>query len=291
MKVLGVLWLGFLRICQANANKLASGYTSKKDMVLRFCLFFDIAATFFSFLYLFAVGFNGFNLITLLCSVVMGMAFVIEVTSMLECVKSAPLVLCNICAMGGGIIAPTIMGTLFYGDNMKNIQWLGVALFFLSVYMFSSKQNNKKLSVKTLLFLLLNFFANSVCGIVNQFFAEKVVGGNPSVFSFLSYFSAAIITTILIIFSLKKPTLRLGVLKLPRRALILGGALGIICSTLLYFNTILIRMVPIVIVNTIPSIISIVGCFVLGLIFFGEKLTFKNIIGVIVGALAAVLLV
>ena len=157
MKILGVLWLGFLRVCQANVNKLASDYTRSKDTVFRFCLYFDLAATFFSFLYLFAVGFNGFNLITLLCSVVMGTAFVLEVTSMLECVKNAPLVLCNICAMGGNIIAPAIIGMLFYNEPMGVLRWLGVAVFFLSVYMFSTGEKaDKKINGKTFFFLLLN---------------------------------------------------------------------------------------------------------------------------------------
>jgi len=49
--------------------------------------------------------------------------------------------------------------------------------------------------------------------------------------------------------------------------------------------------VPVVILNTVPSAISIIGCLLVGALVFKEKITARNAVGVALGILSVVLIV
>ena len=79
--------------------------------------------------------------------------------------------------------------------------------------------------------------------------------------------------------------------KLTRPLSLYGVLLGATCASIVYLTTTLSRTVTVVVLNTVPSVISIVGCLLLGAVLFREKITVRNLCGVILGALSVVLIV
>lgn len=295
MKLLSVFGIGLLRILQATFNKQASRCMDSTQRYLRFGCYFEAAAALFSFLYLCIVGFYGFGTATVVCAAVTGTCFVSELLTALTAMRGAPLVLCNLFSLGGGIVLPSVVGIFFFGEPMSLLQWLGVALFFTAVCFLSpvEKTAARKLDVKTTGILLLNFLINGLCSLSGKYFAVRVDDGNVALYSCLSYGFAAVLFGILNVCMLlkKRDDRSETAAPFPKKLYPYGLILGAVCATIVFCSTNLSRIVPIVILNTVPSTVSIIGCLLLGGLLFEEKITMKNVVGVILGVLSAVLIV
>lgn len=338
MIYLGILFVGALRIVQANCNKQTSIFLNSKERFFKYGAFFEFSAAVFSFLYLCLFGFQGWNTVTLVCSILAASCFVAELITSLEAMKGAPLVLCNMCALGGGIILPSIAAIFFFDEPLTFLQWLGVAVFFAAAYFLSpdSKQKASKSTdnsdeqqktlpstgltgeqqkvlsavgkhpptAKITLILLLNFCINGVCSTVGKYFAVRVPNGNVPLYSFLTYGISSLLFACLLLLlyrknltnSIDRKSLRLASTgsfrhPLPRKLYIYGTILGATCSTIVCTGTALSRTVPVVIMNTIPSAISIIGCLFIGRLIFQEKISIKNVLGVLLGILSVAMIV
>lgn len=294
MKLLSVFGIGLLRVLQANLNKQTSRYTGTRERSLRFGTFFELATALFSLIYLCFTGFYGFNRITVLCALLTGICFLIELLTALAAMRGAPLVLCNFCALGGGIILPSVAGIFFFNEPLSLPQWLGVAIFFLAVWFLSpsEKRSEHKVTAKTASILFLNFLVNGFCSLIGKYFAVREVSGNVALFTCLSYaFSASLFGLCALLLTIKERKDRSGFAPLPNKLLFLGLGLGVVCSTIAYFSTLLARSVPIVILNVVPSAISIIGCLLVGGWLFKEKIAGRNLFGVALGILSAILII
>jgi len=295
MKTLTVLGMGALRILQANFNKVTSGYVDTKETSIRYGAYFEFVAAIFSLLYLGIVGFYGWNTATVICAALSGAGFLAELLTILAAMRSAPIVLCNLCAMGGSVIITAVLGIFYFGEPMSLLQWAGVVLFFAAVWFLSptEKNSSKKITGKTLLLLLANFLINGILSSIGKYFAVRVENGNAALFAFLCYVFAALFFGLCILFQFGKKGRNIEPVWQPfhKKLYIYGLAVGAVCATIVYLSTILLRIVPVVIANTVPSVISIIGCLFVGALFFKEKINGKNAVGVVLGALSAVLIV
>lgn len=296
MDVLLVLGMGALRILQSHFNKQTSGYMNTTERFIRCGTYFEFMPALFALLYLCISGFHGFGGATLICSAIGGLCYVCELTTALMAMRRAPLVLCTLCSLGGYIILPSVVGIFFFGEPMSWLQWLGVMLFFVAVWFISSAKSGggRKMTAVTAAVLVINFLFNGFCGVVSKYFAVRVANSNPAFYSCLSYaFGGVFFCIVLAVFLLHKR--RKGVEAqsepLPKKVYLYGVAVGAVCSSIGFLSTFLAKTVPIVILNTVPSAIGVIGCLLLGGIMFGERITARNIVGVIVGILSAVLIV
>lgn len=292
MNLLGVFGIGVLRILQANFTKRASAQVKTKNQFLSYCLYFEVFAFAFSFLQLFLMGFHGFDSFIVICGFLTGISFVLEIITALRAMQSAPLVLCNIFSLGGGIIIPSVISIFYFNQKMSYFSWLGVGLFFVAVALISPNSKDKKaLTGKALLILFLNFLINGFASFMGQFYSIKTTNFNGSLFSGFCYLSSSTIFLLIILFTKIKSDTNTKVFDVPKKTLLFGGLLGIICPLIIPINSFLLRLLPVVIVNTVPSVMSVIGCAVVGFVFFKEKLSFKNILGVLAGILSTVLII
>ena len=193
MKIFSVFGVGILRILQSFFNKQASRHMSTTETYLRFGLYFESVASLFGLCYLFLAGTGGLNVQTVICAAIKGLLFLLELLTSLVALRSAPLALCTMCSLGGGIILPTISGIFFFQEPLSLLQWLGVALFFISAYFMIYSQNKKQtVSSSTIAVLACDFLINGLCGILSKYFAIRVENGNAALFTCLSYAFAAL---------------------------------------------------------------------------------------------------
>ena len=297
--LLSVFGIGVLRIFQSFFNKNASKYLPSIKKYLRFGLYFESAAALFSLFYLCISGFYSFNLFTCICSVLMGSAFILELTTSLKALQNAPLALCTLCALGGGIILPSLVGIFLFDEPMSICGWLGVVLFFVSAYfLMPSEKHTFRIKKSTIFILLANFLINGVCGIVNKYFAVKLEGGNAAMFSFLSYtFAAVLFALVLLTLSVTKKSdgaLEATAVKdpfLPKPVYLFGGLVGAVCASIVFFTTILSRSVSIIILNTVPNAICLIGSLVIDITILKNRITPRQIIGVLLNIIATAVIV
>ena len=294
MDLVFVLGIGILRIFQSSFNKQSSKYLPSVNQYLRFGLYFEASAAIFALIYLFINGFYGLNALTLACSAFMGTMFLLELTTSIKALQNAPLALCTICALGGGIILPSISGIFFFNEPMTIWKWFGVALFFVSAY-FLSPYEKKRLSIKksTALILMLNFIINGFCGTISKFFSVKVENGNAAMFACLSYAFAAVLFSAVLLVVGRKPHASHEASErfLPKPVYFFGGAVGAVCASIVFFTTVLSKTVSIIVLNTVPNTICLVGCLLIDAFLFRAKLNARQIIGAVLNVLATTVIV
>ena len=293
MKIFSVFGVGILRILQSFFNKQASRHMSTTETYLRFGLYFESVASLFGLCYLFLAGTGGLNVQTVICAAIKGLLFLLELLTSLVALRSAPLALCTMCSLGGGIILPTISGIFFFQESLSLLQWLGVALFFISAYFMIYSQNKKQtVSSSTIAVLACNFLINGLCGILSKYFAIRVENGNAALFTCLSYAFAALFFGITLLAIKKSSGFKMSSKPhLPKKLLLFGGMVGIVCASIVYFTTVLSRTVTIVELNTVPNAICLVGSLVMGILLFKEKFTVLKFFGVVLSIVSTTVIV
>ena len=294
MELLFVSGIGILRIFQSSFNKQSSKYLPSINHSLRFGLYFEASASFFALIYLCVSGFYGLNALTVVCSALMGTMFLLELTTSLKALQNAPLALCTLCALGGGIILPAIFGIFFFNEPVTVWGWFGVALFFVSAY-FLAPYEKRKVSIKksTIFILLLNFIINGFCGIISKFFAVKLDNGNAALFAWLSYaFATAWFLGVLFVLRRKSNVAtETNERFLPKPVYFFGGAVGAVCASIVFFTTILSKTVSIIVLNTVPNAVCLIGCLFIDTLLFKGKLTARQITGTVLNVIATTVIV
>lgn len=292
MKILPVLGMSGLRIVQSTFNKKASAYTDTLDRNLRFGAYFEAAAAVFSLFYLLFAGTNGFTVPTLICAAITGCGFLAELLTALSALRSAPMVLCILCSLGGGIIVPSIIGIFFFDEPMTWLQWIGVALFFVAAVLLSpsTKSESKVKFGKAIPILVANFIINGGLSTLGKYYAVRIEDGNAAVYACWSYAVAALMFAVLALCRRKKAA-ELNTQPLPARAYLFGTILGATCASIVYLSTVLARTIPIVILNTVPNALCIAGSLFIGAWLFKEKITPIRLVGAAVSVISTTLVI
>lgn len=289
MTVLFFAIIACMRVIQSNCSKRASALIEDRFAFFHYGGYYQLVSAALGFISLCFAGFSGWNAMTLVCAVAMAALFSLDLFSSLQAVKGGTLILLTMFSTGG-LFVPCIVGIFLFDEPMSVFQWLGLAVFFVSVYLLisGSRHAYRGFSVKTFVMLILNLLANGAVMVVQKIFALKVPNGNVSLFSFLSFgLNAIILFAVFCILSIKdkrKPQL------LPKKLYLFGSLLAVAIFTINLLVTELARTVESVILFTISSALSIIITSVVGAVFFREKLTLRNICGIALG-IGAVLII
>ncbi len=189
---------------------------------------------------------------------------------------------------------------------MSKWQWLGVLLFAVAMYFMVSgtkeKQDkkNEKFSLKTILLLLLTLFAGGGTMVAQKAFAVVVPNGSVAAYSFLMFaLNAIILYAGYGISSLAKnhkpQRLETAVeekqsVGMPRVLLVCGLILAFAVFVINMLVTELGKYISSAILFSVSYAIGIVITILVGAIFYKEKITIRNIIGIVLcaGALALI---
>ena len=78
---------------------------------------------------------------------------------------------------------------------------------------------------------------------------------------------------------------------LPKPVYFFGGAVGAVCASIVFFTTVLSKTVSIIILNTVPNAICLVGCLLIDTFLFRAKLNTRQMIGAVLNVLATTVIV
>ena len=293
--------IALMRVIQNICGKTASKTVSAGATFFRYGAYYQFIASLFALITLVIVGFYGFNAPTFICSLISAILFAIELFTNIEAMKGAPLTVCTMFALGGLIIS-CVCGISMFDEPMSWLQAGGLLLFLVGAYFLVSKpkSSNSKITLRTYILLFINLLVNGLIMIVQKYFSVKVVDGNVSTFSFLTFLLNAIIMAICLlvckikskkqVVEEKEEDPKKEVLGLSKTLLICGGLLAFALFVINYLVTELGKTVDSVILFPVSSALTISITTLIGWLVFKEKLTIKNFIGLIVGLLGIIVI-
>lgn len=199
---LGLIVLSFMAIALMRvAQKVSAKKVSKEvqgRIFFRYGGYYNLLSALFSLITLFIVGFDGFNIPTILCALATAICLALELFATIEGLKVTTLVVNQMFSVGA-LIIPCIVGIFFFNEPMTIWQWVGIGLFVIAMYFMVSetRQNNtkktEKNSLKTIMLLLLTLFAGGGTMVAQKAFAVVVPNGSVAMYSFLMFALNAII--------------------------------------------------------------------------------------------------
>lgn len=191
------------------------------------------------------------------------------------------------------MLMPTFSGAIFWHEHVTLQQYIGTALVVLCLIMsVEKKEDEKKASLKWLIFTIAAFLASGSVGILQKVHQSSAYADELNGFLIMSFAAGAVLSGICaLVFSFKEG---FSDHKLTKKELATSFGLfviiGIANATLhklnLYLAGVLDSAVFFPVANGVPIILTSLIAFTV----FKEKLTKKQWIGLLVGAVAVVLL-
>ena len=292
--------IGLMRVIQKVCSKKVSNQI-EGPAYLHYGGYYQLIAAALSLIALLYYGFSGFNTTMVLCSVGMAAFITLGLFTEMQALKGASLILVQMFA-AGSIVLSALFGHFFLdGQEMNVYQWLGLVVFLVSIYFMVSQdkskaedeqeQPKKKISLKTLIMLILMFIAEGGMMIVQTIFGTLVEDGNTALFSFVMFAINALILYICYLVQalfIHKPVRQVEKkLKfLPKTLLICGAFLAFALAVINILATELTAMVPAALLFSISNAIAIIVTMLVGCIVYKEKVGVKNIIGIVLCAVS-----
>ena len=154
------------------------------------------AAAAFLFFALLSGGSFTLHTPTLVYAVFFGIAYLTTMVSCVLSIRYGSLSLFSL-AISYSLLLPTLYGILFLREPAKPSLYIGLALFLLSILLINFNKNDKKISVKWVVFTLLAFFGNGLCTILQKQQQLEAGGAYKSEFMMTALLLAALGSLIL----------------------------------------------------------------------------------------------
>lgn len=312
MIILSFVAIALMRVVQKVCAKKVSNSVSSGEMFFRYGAFYQFVAAAFSLITLAITGFYGFNFPTVLCSVVSAVLFAIDLFTSIEMLKGCSLTVATMFGLGGLIIS-CLLSIFLFDEPMSVFQFIGLALFFVGVYLLTPNKGEKvqKISFKTYVLLVVNLLVNGFVMVAQKYFSALSEGTlafldyaktsySVATYSFLTFFfngAMLLVCAIVLWWKRKKTAAKVettaekGVaFGLTKTHLICGASLALAVFVINYLVTELGKTVPSIILFPVSSAISIGLSALIGWLLYKEKLTTRNFIGLFIGLLGIIVI-
>ena len=286
--------IALMRVLQKIGSKKVSAEIEGSAF---FCYgaYYNLLSAAFSFIALIGVGFAGVDMSTVLYALVTGVCLAVELFASLEGLKGASLIINQMFSVGA-IVIPCIVGIFLFNEPVSVWEWIGLAIFFVAICFIVAQDENKqeksnKISFRTIIMLLLTLVAGGGTMVAQKAFAIFVPNGNIAAYSFLMFALNALILfgVYACVYLTKKRQLKNNsqMIKKNERKVLSKTALiqGLILAFAVFLINMLVtnlgRALDSAILFSVSYAISIVITVLVGVVFYKERLTAKNIIGII----------
>ncbi len=283
-----------MRVAQKVCSKKVSAEVQGKTF-FHYGGYYNLLSALFSLITLFVVGFKGFDFPTVLCALATAVCLAVELFASIEALKGASLIVCQMFSVGA-LFIPCIVGVFFFGEPMSVWQWVGLLLFLVAMYFMVSptkekeKTTTKRITAKTIGMLVITLLAGGGTMVAQKAFAKIVPNGNVATYSFLMFALNAVILYACYagsIFLGKKKASVSQTQEIAKEKKVLSKTL-LVCGLILGLAVFVINMlvaelgksVDSAILFSVSYAISIIITILVGAIYYKEKITFKNVMGV-----------
>lgn len=295
--------IGMMRVVQKICSKKVSNQIDGSTY-FHYGGYYQLLSAVFSLIMLFVVGFHGFNGTMMLYAAGTAVFMAIELFTEIEALKGSSLIVGQM-FMAGGLFIPCLFGNFFIeGQEMGVWQWIGLCVFMVAIYLMISQGKTKqekgeevaqevktkqKISLKTIIMLVLMMFAGGGTMVVQNAFGNLVENGNTAMYSFLMFAINALVLYICYLVQalfFKKPNQNENQTKektlkiLPKTLLICGAFLALALFAINVLVTELTATVQPSLLFSLSNAIAIIVTMLVGRFVYNEKMTFRNVVGI-----------
>lgn len=206
-------------------------------------------------------------------------------------IHSATIPLCNIFGTAG-IFFPILFGLFFLNQPMHWMQWCGVGIFMISAVLLigSSKKIYCDFRPKTLFLLIGILVFEGFTMLCQQLFTTLEPNGDIAAFSFVS-FGTIVVLSPLTLFLFRKETNGQKTSPIFSKKLLPNAIFLAVCIFLInQLITLCTTMISPVILFTISSVGHTIISTAVAAIVYKERLTFRSVLGIILGVGSALLI-
>lgn len=267
---------------------IRKGFADKyKSGVFAFSFWYSIVAA-AAFIILAAVkGTLVFSLSTLPYALMFAAAYGTSLISGTLVYKYGPLALSSLIG-SYSLLIPTFYGAVFEKAPLTVFIWIGLVLFAVSLFLTNYKKgadNEKKISIKWIVFLVISFISNGLCSVFQRLEQTNV----PSQYSDTFMIEALLIASAVIAaasFISESKNDRVSVTKgalCP--AALCGVSNAIVNAAVMFLSN---RSFPTAVMFPVISAGGIVIIFIASVTFFKEKMSPLQVIGFVLGILSII---
>lgn len=184
------------------------------------------------------------------------------------------------------LIIPTLYGIFFLGETPDRFIYFGFAFLVLSLFLINSKKDDTKINFKWVVFIVIAFFGNGMCSVIQTAQQLRFNGGYKSEFMILALLTVSVFFFMLSL--LKEKTQILTSLKSNAVFMVITGIANGIAN--LFVMLLISRKIEASIMFPIISGGGIILTCAVSVVFLKEKLTVRQYIGLIFGVASVVLM-
>ena len=237
-------------------------------------------------------GFEKMNSYGILFTVLSGVSQGIMLWSWILAATSAPMITVEVFCMIGGVVIPLIISPIVLdGTSVTVIQWIGALLLFCAMFCLSKRGGGGKITPKSILLMCIAGLSNAGSVISQKFFKEFEGGTNADFQLGTFMFTIAVLAFIFLMMQLFTKTEKAeNPQKINARVIVFICIAFVMTYASQFFSTEASGSISAAVLYPLSYVISMPLVFLVDVIFFKEKVTLNNIIGIILVTASGVLI-
>lgn len=220
-----------------------------------------------------------------------GLSLFVSVLCELYAISHGTLVLSSLFSTAG-LLVPTIASAIFYRETLTLWHILAIGGLFLSLWLLigDKQKGDKRISWKTVLALCGVMLAEGGTMLCQKVFGMNVLNGNVSLFTAIQFLVAALLAIAAIPFLRPSANAAPEEERLSGRSYLYGFLLAAAVLVISQFATLTTPLVPAVVLFSLINGGATLISAIVGSVFYGEKLTARSTLGLLVGITALIFL-
>lgn len=216
--------------------------------------------------------------VTLLLGILNGLALVVYNTCIIKASQTGPYSVLMIFSIAGAIVLPLLVARVIFGDHISLFKMICIAVVLVSVYLVSNKKEEERVTKKSFWIACLGLgISNGIYGTLLDC-QQRLTGVSEKEEMVALTYTCAVLLSFVLLFTKEKKSAFLAMKQnRPSLLYLLGSALSIAAATHMLVG--LIDKMDLSILYTFDSSSVLILSVLCSWIFFGEKLSFKNILG------------
>ena len=270
-------------------NKLASKDTGNTKVLFEFSLYTAIISMVTGLIMLFIEKQAlSFDFVTISTSLLFGIMLAVCSVATFYAFRVTSVAIVNMSATSS-VIIPCIVGMVFFKEQVSIGKIVGIILFLIAAYFItaSNDKSSKTFTLKSLVACIIVFVTSGIGSISMQLFSQYSTGVSDSLFMFYSYaFNSLILFAFVFVLSQKEKREKFleessRAVVFSKKLILLGAVISVITFALQQINVVLANEIPAAVLFPVLKSGSLIFGAVVGWAFFKEKLSVKNIIGIV----------
>ncbi len=239
-------------------------------------------------------GFKNASGFTILIGLLYGVSYATQLICDIKALRTGPMSFITL-FVSFSMVLPAISGALFFGEKMEVSHFIGIALVLISFILFVKKDSEKKKYDKRwLIYSAICFVCNGAVSILQKIHGNSEYSEQINEFLIIAFFAIFVIMALFTVFSKKNDLRNLferkenGKINFSLIALMV--VIGVCTAVMHRMNTYLASVIDSAVFFPIVNGGNALLVIVASIVVFKEKLNARQLIGVVVGLVAILML-